>query len=60
MDMPMKKDVFPSLVILFIFEAVAVVLWLSKDNLFYLFNFTYIGLSISLGLFLYARKVKHA
>lgn len=56
----MKKDVFPSLVILFIFEAVAVVLWLSKDNLFYLFNFTYIGLSISLGLFLYARKVKHA
>ena len=42
------------------FEAVAVSLWLAKDNLFYLFNFSYIGLSISLGLFLYARKAKHA
>ncbi len=45
---------------LLIFETVAVVLWLTKDNLFYLFNFSYIGLSITLGLVLFARKFKHA
>ena len=56
----MKKDYLPSLIILCVFEAVAVTLWLAKDNLFYLFNFTYIGLSIALGLLLYAKKVKHA
>lgn len=45
---------------LLIFEAVAITLWLTKNNLFYLFNFSYIGISISLGLFLYAKKVKNA
>ncbi len=43
-----------------IFETVAVTLWLTKDNLFYLFNFSYIGISISLGLFLFIRKNEHA
>ena len=43
-----------------VFEIVAVVLWLTKDNLFYLFNFSYIGISIALGLFLFQRKNKHA
>lgn len=43
-----------------IFEAVAVTLWLSKDNLFYLFNFSYIGSSIALGLFLFQRENKYA
>lgn len=56
----MKKDYLPSVIILCIFEAVAITLWLTKDNLFYLINFTYIGLSIALGLLLYAKKVKHA
>lgn len=45
---------------LVIFETVAVTLWLTKDNLFYLFNFSYIGLSISFGVFLFIRKHKHA
>ncbi len=49
-----------SMVILAIFEAVAVTLWLTKDNLFYLFNFTYIGGSIALGMVLFARNFKHA
>lgn len=49
-----------ALIFLVIFETVAVTLWLTLDNLFYLFNFTYIGGFISLGLFLYAKKVKHA
>lgn len=43
-----------------IFETVAVTLWLTKDNIFYLFNFSYIGLSISLGVFLFIRKHKYA
>ena len=43
-----------------IFETVAVTLWLTKDNIFYLFNFSYIGCSIALGMFLYIRKNDHA
>ncbi len=45
---------------LLIFETVAVVLWLTKDNLFYLFNFSYIGCSIALGLLLFAKGFRHA
>lgn len=48
----MKKHLMPMLM-LAIFETVAVTLWLTKDNIFYLFNFSYIGLSISLGFFLF-------
>ena len=55
----MKKYLGP-IIMLIIFETVAITLWLTKDNLFYLFNFSYIGISISLGLFLYAKKVKNA
>ena len=43
-----------------IFETIAVILWLTKKNLFYLLNFSYIGIAISLGLFLYAKKIKGA
>ena len=55
----MKKYFLP-MIMLVIFEAVAVSLWLTKDNLFYLLNFSYIGISISLGLFLFVRKYPHA
>ena len=48
------------LIILIIFETVAVTLWLTKNNLFYLFNFSYIGLSISFGIFLFINKYKYA
>lgn len=48
------------LLMLAIFESVAITLWLTKDNLFYLFNFSYIGGSIALGLALYIRKYKYA
>lgn len=43
-----------------VFEAVAVTLWLSLNNIFYLFNFTYIGTAIAVGLALYASGYKHA
>ncbi|MBE5808464.1 MAG: 4Fe-4S dicluster domain-containing protein [Clostridiales bacterium] len=55
----MKQYLYP-LVMLVLFEAVAVTLWLAKGNLFYLFNFSYIGLSISLGMLLYIRKYRYA
>ena len=45
---------------LILFETVAVVLWLTLDNLFYLFNFSYIGISVSLGIFLFIRKYPYA
>lgn len=43
-----------------IFESIAVILWLTKDNLFYLFNFSYIGTSISLGILLFLHDYKYA
>ncbi len=55
----MKKYLLP-LIMLTIFETIAVTLWLTQKNLFYLFNFSYIGISISLGIFLYIRKYKYA
>lgn len=55
----MKKYLLP-ITMLAIFETVAVTLWLTMDNLFYLFNFSYIGISIALGVFLFIRKYKYA
>ena len=43
-----------------VFEIVAVTLWLTKDNLFYLLNFSYIGTSITVGLLLFQFNYKHA
>ena len=54
------KKYLPPVVMLLVFESIAITLWLTKDNLFYLFNFSYIGLSISLGIFLFIKKYRHA
>lgn len=43
-----------------IFETVAVTLWLAMDNIFYLFNFSYIGSCIAIGTALYSNKIKYA
>ena len=48
------------IVMLAVFEAIAVTLWLTKDNIFYLLNFSYIGCSIALGIFLYIKNYKYA
>ena len=58
--MKLRKEYLPPVLLLAVFEAVAVSLWLTKDNLFYLFNFSYIGLALALGVFLYIRKYRHA
>lgn len=50
----------PAAVIFAAFEAVAISLWLSKANVFYLFNFSYIGGAIALGMVLHARNYAHA
>ena len=55
----MKKYGFPALLWL-LFEAVAVTLWLTLGSRFYLFNFTYIGACLALGVFFYGRHVKYA
>ncbi len=55
----MKKYFLP-LILLVAFEAVAVVLWLMRDNWFYLFNFSYIGVSVSLGVFLFVKEYRYA
>lgn len=48
------------LILLTVFETVAVGLWLGKGNLFYLWNFSYIGSAIALGLVLFIRKNRYA
>lgn len=45
----MKKYAFP-LIMWLLFEAIAITLWLALDNLFYLFNFSYIGLCLAFGI----------
>ena len=55
----MMKSYYPIL-FLILFEAIAVSLWLILDHIFYLFNFSYIGICLSLGLFFYQRKYKFA
>lgn len=55
----MKRYLFP-LAMWMLFEAIAITLWLAFDNVFYLFNFTYIGSCLALGIFLYMKKLKYA
>lgn len=54
-----KKYIIP-IGMLLIFETIAIVLWLTSGNIFYLFNFSYIGFFITLGFFLLIVKYKHA
>lgn len=55
-----KKGLVPALVFLAVFECVAVTLWLALGNIFYLFNFSYIGASVALGLYLLSCGNAHA
>ena len=60
-DIRRKQFILPA-IFLAIFMTIAITLWLTKDSLFYLFNFTYIGVSLSLGTLLTAilpKKIKH-
>ena len=48
------------IIMMLIFELVAVSLWLSTKKIFYLINFNYIGICISIGVYLMSHKVKYA
>ena len=56
----MSKKYLPPLMMWLFFEAVAASLALMLDNLFYFFNFTYIGTALAIGLVLYEKKKKYA
>jgi ferredoxin-type protein NapH len=58
--MKIIKKYFVSIMLFAIFETIAITMWQVRDNLFYLFNFTYIGTFLALGLFLQTRKYKYA
>ena len=58
-DSRLRKYV-PSLLLFLLFEAVAVTLWLMKDNLFYLLNFSYIGGCLALGTALFIAGKRYA
>ena len=55
----MRKYLLP-IALLAVFEAIAVALWLIMGNVFYLFNFSYIGASVALGVFLFICGNKNA
>ncbi|MCI8514374.1 MAG: 4Fe-4S binding protein [Lachnospiraceae bacterium] len=57
--MKIKRNLTP-LIMWLVFETIAVTLWFSLDNIFYLFNFSYIGTAIASGLLLYEHKKKYA
>lgn len=55
----MKKYTLP-LSMFLIFIGIAITLSITLDNMFYFFNFVYIGTCISLGLFLFVKGWKYA
>ncbi len=54
-----KENKIP-IIMWLIFETVAITLFLTTKNIFYLFNFTYIGTCIAVGLLLLSHKKKYA
>ena len=55
-----SKKYVPPLVMWLVFETIALTLWLALDNIFYFFNFSYIGTAIAVGLVLYGQKKQYA
>ena len=56
-----KHFILPT-IFLAIFMTIAITLWLTKDNVFYLFNFSYIGIALAIGILLTGilpKKIKH-
>ena len=56
----MIRKYLPPFSMWLVFEVIAVTLWFALDNIFYLFNFSYIGTAIAVGLVLYGKKKKYA
>lgn len=56
----MLRKYVPSILLFLLFEIVAVTLWIAKDNLFYLLNFSYIGCCLALGTVLFTAGKHYA
>ena len=54
------KDNWKIIMIFLVFESVAITLYATTKNIFYLFNFTYIGICITIGLYMFLHNVKYA
>lgn len=55
----MRKFKIP-IYMLMIFICISIGLWIWSDNVFYLFNFMYIGFFVSFGIFLMVKKYKYS
>ena len=49
-----------SIIMFILFEMIAITLWLTKDNLFYMLNFSYIGTCPALGTALFTAEKSYA
>ena len=58
--MSFLKRIKGPLTLWLIFETIAVTLWLSLDNVFYLLNFSYIGTCLAVGIGLFDAHCKYA
>ena len=56
----MKRKYTFSIIMFIIFEMIAITLWLTKDNLFYMLNFSYIGICLALGTALFTAGKSYA
>lgn len=54
------KDNLKIIILFLIFESIAIVLYIFTKNIFYLFNFTYIGSCLAVGVYLYSHHIKYA
>lgn len=54
------KNNYKAIIIWAFFELVAVILYLTTKNLFYLLNFSYIGTCITVGSYLFMNNIKYA
>lgn len=56
----MKRKYTFSIIMFILFEMIAITLWLTKDNLFYFLNFSYIGTCLALGTALFTAGKSYA
>ena len=54
------KNNYKAIIIWLFFELIAVILYFTTKNLFYLLNFSYIGTCITIGSYLYMNNIKYA
>ena len=56
----MKRKYTFSIIMFILFEMIAITLWLTKDNLFFMLNFSYIGTCLALGTAFFTAGMNYA